>query len=460
MGFGSSILTLVACVWAAFFYRARLLGDDAAYNNRWLARWAIKGVALPLILWVIFNSGFSDRMPPIFTFSNSPNFLVRITGQITPAFSMVGSYWCGITLVWLIWGVFVKSEKESRKDFLVASGIWYLLVLPVAIMILRSASLPALGYMLILCALPLTHTTMAMLVQVIPTPQYSRAIAAMKFGKYAEAEKVVIEQLEKCETDFQGWIMLAELYAMQFHDIKEAERTVYGVVNEPETTAAEVAVAFHKLADWHLKLCDNPTAAKRCLEEICQRYPQSHLAKMARLRINQIPEHSETLKEQQKSRTVHIPVFKQTMGGPTDPDATQAEVDIKQASEAANKCVEKLKADPNDVATREELARILAGQLDMLEEAMEQIELLIEMPEQSEKKIAEWLSMVARWQVKHGNDPDGARATLERLVHDYPTSIQAFEAQQQLSLVKEEERVRRFKASGARVEARLKQQER
>lgn len=460
MGLGASILTLVACVWAAFFYRARLLGDDSPYTTRWLVGWAIKGVALPLVLWIIFNSGISVRMPPIFTFSNSPKFLVRVTGQITPAIIMVGSYWCALTLVWLAGMAFGRAEKESRKDIIVSTGIIYVLALPIAALILNSAGLPALGFVVILCALPLIHCTMTFLVQVDPTPSYSRAVAAMKFGKYAEAEKSVLEQLEKSETDFQGWLMLAELYATQFHDIKEAERTIYGLVNEPQTSAADVAVAFHKLADWHLKLCDNPTAARRCLEEICKRYPETHLAKMAGLRINQIPDNSEKLKEQQKPKVIRVPVFGQNMGGPVILEARGTESDITQASEAANKCVEKLKADPNDVATREQLARILAERLNMLEAALEQIELLIEMPEQSEKKIAEWLSMIAQWQVKYGNDPDGARATLERLVHDYPTSIQAFEAQQQLSLVKEEERVRRFKASGARVEARLKQQER
>lgn len=462
MGFLASILTLAACVWAGFFYRARLLGDDTAYTRRWLVGWAIKGVALPLLLWAIVNTGISDRMPPIFTFSNSPNFFIRITGQITPAFSMVGSYWCGLTLMWLVGAAVGKvvgeSEKEGRKDFMIASGVWYVLVLPVAALLLRSGGLPALGFVMILCALPLIHSMMAMLEVVAPIPLYSRAVAAIKFGKYAEAEKAVIEQLERCETDFQGWVMLAELYATHFHDIKEAERTIYGLANDPETTATDVAVAFHKLADWHLKLCDNPFAAKRALEEICKRYPDTHLAKMARLRSNQIPDDFEKLKEQQKPKIVRIPVFKESFGGPISPETAAAEADIKQASEAANKCVEKLNVDPNDVATREQLAIILTEKLGMLEEAMEQIELMIQMPEQSEKKIAEWLSMMAQWQIKHGRDPDGSRTTLERLVRDYPRSIQAFEAQRQLSLVQEEERVRRLKASGARVEVRLQQE--
>jgi hypothetical protein len=286
---GASIIILVACVLPAFFYRERLLGKDTSYGKRWLTGWAIKGIALPLLLWMIFNSGISDRIPPIFTFSDSPNFFERITGQITPAFSLVGPYWCGITLMWLVWVSFEKSGKESRKNFAVANRTWCLVALLPAALALLTHNLPMLIYILIFFAITLVHSRMAML-KMTPAPQYSQVMTSMKSGKYAEAEKLVIEQLEKCETDYLGWLMLAELYATHFHDIEEAERTIYELVNEPETTAAQTAVAFHKLADWHLKLYENPTAAQRCLEEICNRHPESDLSTMARLRINQIAE--------------------------------------------------------------------------------------------------------------------------------------------------------------------------
>ena len=48
------------------------------------------------------------------------------------------------------------------------------------------------------------------ILHVKPTPpMYARAIARMKFGKYSEAELEIIRELEKCEDDFEGWMMLA-----------------------------------------------------------------------------------------------------------------------------------------------------------------------------------------------------------------------------------------------------------
>ena len=55
-------------------------------------------------------------------------------------------------------------------------------------------------------------------------PMYARAIARMKFGKYSEAEWEIIRELEKCEDDFDGWMMLAGLYANQFNDLPRPSR--------------------------------------------------------------------------------------------------------------------------------------------------------------------------------------------------------------------------------------------
>src|SRR5205823_4110491 len=103
------------------------------------------------------------------------------------------------------------------------------------------------------------------------TPMYARAIAKTKFGKYREAEMDVISELEKCEDDFEGWIMLAELYAMRFNDLPEAEQTILEICDQPKTTASQIAVALNRLADWQLKIAMDPEAARRALLTICER---------------------------------------------------------------------------------------------------------------------------------------------------------------------------------------------
>lgn len=367
---------------------------------------------------------------------------------------MVATYWGAITLAWWLVVVVMRSEKESRKDFLLASFIWCALVTPIAGLILYSGGLPTLGYAAVIWMLPLVHSSISLLVEEKTAPMYSRAVAAMKFGKYAEAEVEVIRELEKCQTDFQGWMMLAELYANHFHDIKEAERTISGLIEEPEMTATQVAIALHRLADWELKLCENPIAARKVLEQICKRYPDTHLAKMAWLRINQIPESSEEYKEQQKVKTVRMPALSGGLLGSGDGEARKMDVNV--ATLQANQCVEKLKQDPNDVEVREQLARILAEQLGSVLAAMEQMELLISMPEQSEKKIPEWLSLMASWQIKYRSDHAAARKILERLIHDYAASPQAFTAQRHIHLMEEEERIQKRKAAEVNAKPKVR----
>src|SRR5258708_20345946 len=107
-------------------------------------------------------------------------------------------------------------------------------------------------------------------------PMYSRAIARIKFGKYSEAEIEIIHQLEKAEDDFDGWMMLAELYARNFNDLPEAEKTVLEVCDHRKTTPTQLSIALHRLADWHLNLAGDPETAHRALQVICDRLPGTH----------------------------------------------------------------------------------------------------------------------------------------------------------------------------------------
>jgi len=67
-------------------------------------------------------------------------------------------------------------------------------------------------------------------------PMYAKAVGRIKFGKYTEAEEELIKQLERRDDDYEGWMMLAELYATQFNDVAEAEQTVLEICDQPRTT--------------------------------------------------------------------------------------------------------------------------------------------------------------------------------------------------------------------------------
>src|SRR5262249_30501947 len=109
-------------------------------------------------------------------------------------------------------------------------------------------------------------------------PIYARAIARMKFGKYSEAEWEIIRELERCQDDYEGWMMLADLYAHHFNDLAGAERTILELCDQSTVNASQLSVALHRLADWHLKLGHDPWGAKRALRLLTDRLKGTHLA--------------------------------------------------------------------------------------------------------------------------------------------------------------------------------------
>ena len=60
------------------------------------------------------------------------------------------------------------------------------------------------------------------------------------------------------------------------------------------------------------------------------------------------------------------------------------------------------------------------------------------------EKRAEWLSLIAAWQLRHRRDPAAARLVLQRLIREYPDTAQAFAAQRRLNLLKAEAETRKI----------------
>jgi hypothetical protein len=111
-----------------------------------------------------------------------------------------------------------------------------------------------------------------------------------------------------------------------------------------------------------------------------------------------------------------------------------------KAAEEANACVEILEADPKNVPARERLARLFAEHLDKPELGIEQVTLLLEIPDQPESHRAEWLSLIAAWQIRYRHDFDAGRQALERLIHEFPHTAQAFAGRRRLELLDRQSR--------------------
>ena len=403
---------------------------------RWLLSWSIKGLAVPLLLWALINIGLAWNLQP---FMPEVQAARNRGGNWAPAYLhvlglglyFVASYWSTVTLAWVLISAARVVDANARKDFKNLCLTCLLgLCIPSAIIYLIGGIWTAGLIATALLAAIAGYSRDILQPPKLP-PMYARAIARMKFGKYTEAESEIIKELENWEDDFDGWMMLADLYANHFNNLLDAEQTILELCSQPKTTSSQMAVALHRLADWQLKLTKDPAAAKRTLLKICERLPGTHLAHMAQLRIDQLPASAAELKEQQSSRPIPLPA----LGDQMDEPVPAGPIDRDAATKAANSYVEQLKQNPNNVAAREKFARVLTERLEKPLLGIEQVELLLEMPDRSTAERAGWLGLIAAWHLKYCHDIQSGQAVLERILREFPDTPQAFMARRRLELL-------------------------
>lgn len=442
------ILGTVFIAVAFHFWNRFAEEEENPQIRRWLVSWACKGMSFPVAVWFLMNIGVSSRYSPVIPEIADAQMAGKWFGVFMDWMGLglfiISSWWAAMTLIWLVATIF--RRVESRNEFFGASAFWSFFLVPIAMSMIYYWGWSAFGVAILTWFVPVVHFTLPLVIRKKVPPIYSRAVAKMKFGKYEEAELEVIQQLEKCEDDFDGWMMLAELYANQFKDLPTARRTICETCGQPNVTGSQLSVALHRLADWELNLAEDPVAARNALEIICQRLTGTHLDKMARLRIQQLPATREELLDRRKTKTFHLPALNASLDEAANPG--EPALSRTDAARLANACVERLKRNPNDVSAREELARIFAEQLEKVDLALEQIELLLGMPEQPAQKAAEWLALMAAWQLRYRHDQPAAQKIMKQIVREYPQSAQAFAAERRLKLMEMEERIRQGRTAG------------
>jgi hypothetical protein len=396
-------------------------------------------LALPVLLWTLMNVGFTYDLPPFMpevqqARNSGGSWIPELLEVVGIGVYIIGSYWSALTLGWLLVSAVRGSDDASRKEFQSLSVTCLLgLGIPVAV-ILVLGGVSAAGFAGALFLAPMAACGRNILQPRKMPPMYARAIARIKFGKFAEAEWEIIRELENWENDFEGWMMLAELYAKHFNDLAEAEQAVLELCNQPKLSPSQLSIALHRLADWHLKLAQDPDAARRCLQMICDRLPGTHLARMAQASADRLPLSQGELREQLTARPIPLPA----LGDQLDAPATPPPINREQVKQLANSYVERLKENPNNVPARENLARILAEQLGQAAQGIEQITLLLNMPDRSDGERAQWLGLIAAWQIKYCQDVDTGRRFLQRLTQEFPNSPQAMAARRRLELLDRE----------------------
>ncbi len=434
-------LTLVGRYWDP-------LHGDITRSRGELRSWVVRGLVAPLALWVFLNLGLFNALPPIWPpvwkwHAQSGAFLPGVLLSAFAGFHAVGWFWLAVTFGWLAWMIF--DRVKNRRDFGVLAAVVSVVSIPLAVGIVSLGGPLYAGLAVVCWLLPVIHFTIGDAQTAKATPMYSRAVARMKFGRYEDAEMEVIRQLEHCETDARGWMMLAELYAERFGDLAQADKTVRELCDHPETSPGDMSLALNKLADWHLRIGRNPAAARAALAEICRRMPGTHADRMARQRITRLPASCEELeRETEKIHHVALPPKAARFDEPfpeIKPGLTRAD-----AAALANDLADRLRREPDNTAAREQFAILLAEHLGKVDLAVEQLELLIELPDQPERTVARWLGRIACWRLRLQHDEPAARAIYERLVRSFPHTPEAFEAQRRLTLAAVEERFKRAAA--------------
>lgn len=395
--------------------------------------WVLRGFAFPLVIWVLANFGFGDRFPALVpklaeVKAAHQAWVGAWIGVCVAGAILVLTFWSAVTYAWILRVMFAQAKNKPELAFNVTVFGLFSGACGAA---LAYANGPVYyGAALVITLVPVVYMTLDLAEEPPPRPVYDHAIGQINFGKYEAAEWELISQLEKREDDFKGWIMLAELYARQHKSIEDAARVILDICQNPNTQPAEISVACHKLAGWQMEIAGNPEGARAALELLCRKLPDTHFAKMAQQRIKQLPRSAEELEQARNPKRIQLPALREEANEDTDKPRSKAE-----ASAEANRLVEQLTEDSNDLAAREKLASVLAVDLGNVDLGIEQLRLLMEIPETLDEQKAKWLAQIAAWELKLKNNEAKYEALLKEIIHSYPQTSQAFAAQRRLFLL-------------------------
>ena len=434
-------VTIGSVVWLLKQCWDQVFEDIEPQPWRGFVLWMAKGLAGPVLVWVMLGGGLwpgsTPLIPELAGWRGKAGFGEAVLQATGPVALLAASLWVAVSAGWLT--ALAGQRVRNRSEFRTVVLFWLSVLALPAWAIWSLVGPYGTGVALSLWLLPVCWFTASMAPERVSAPCYSKAIARTKFGRYADAEQAVIAELEHHAEDFDGWLMLAELYATKFHDLGEADRTVRQLSTQPGLNAMQISLAFNRLADWHLKHGQDPLAARAALGEIIRLLPETHASRMAGQRLAQIARSREEWLEQQQPKALALPALSDSLdhaaGGP------EAGLAPAVARERAQRCVERLREDPNRTEAREEFARLLASPLGQTATAIDQLQLLLGLTDQPEIKRAEWLALIATWQEHQLADPAAARASLQRLIREFPQTPQAFAAQRKLSRMETEERI-------------------
>jgi tetratricopeptide (TPR) repeat protein len=350
-----------------------------------------------------------------------------------------------VGLTWLVVRTVKNAEDPARMifkwvitiPFIVlcvfyskALGVYGPVLIAFAGVILSMLWTPHLGAALVK---PLTSLFDGGDVEIEPRPMYSIAQSRQKQGQYHEAVAAIHKQLERFPTDFEGHMMLAQIQAENLTDLPAAALTIQRLCNQPGHTQKNIAFALYSMADWHLKVGQDAEAARQNLQEIIDRFPDTEFALGAAQRIAHLGSPDMLLAPHDRRKFTVVE-------GPQNLGLQRARQQLPSAdsepAKLALEYVKHLELHPQDTEIREKLASIYVDHYGRLDMATDQMEQMIQQPNQPGKLVVRWLNLLADFQIRSGATYETVRETLERIIDLYPNLAAAEIARSRISLLR------------------------
>ena len=269
-----------------------------------------------------------------------------------------------------------------------------------------------------------------------PKPMYSAALAKRKFNKPLEAIVATREQLAKFPNDFEGVLLLANIQVEDLNDLAGAEMTLNHFCDSPNAPDRQVVAALTQLADWHLKKAADVDAARAALQKIAARFPDTQFSLQAEQRLAHLGETEKIILAQHDRQAMVVPEGVNNIGLLDSTEFLRPQ-EIEPGRQAAV-YVKHLEQHPHDAEVRERLAAIYARDFKRLDLATLELEQLINEPRHKPKQVANWLNLLANFQIELGADVAAVRATLEKIVTRFPDLPVAEVAQRRLARINSE----------------------
>src|SRR5688572_22960400 len=242
--FGSVLVT-------AWYYWKPFVEHHRLFTQSEFVAWAIKGLGGPALVWVVMDSGAMWSLGPFMRKLSIAKDSSAGWAELMTGLTVLASWWLALSLGWLTCVLAKNIPDENRGNLRAHAIFWSFVTIPVAGLIVLLGGLAAGGFAASICLLPIVHCTSPLLVKRKTPTFYSAAIARMKLGKPEQAEAEILKQLEQAEDDYDGWMMLAQVYAEHYHDLDTADRTVRDLCAQPDLNPGQVYMALNKLANWH-----------------------------------------------------------------------------------------------------------------------------------------------------------------------------------------------------------------